>query len=106
MSRTFRRKDPAGDLYWLLTDYQPIPGSRGYQRVKLDPRSIEGIKKLARYHSDSYDGFSEPGPAWFRNLMTERPQRREGKRELRKFMAKPDEYEVILNAKNPLEYWT
>ena len=62
-------------------------------------------KDLAEYHSDAYHNFKEPGPAWYRKLVTERPQRRINKRELQKFMLDPD-YEPMCIDMMYLEYWT
>jgi hypothetical protein len=56
-------------------------------------------------HKDSTYRCKEPGPSWFRNLFTERPQRREAKRQLNKFLLDPD-FEVLLDSKATLEYYT
>ncbi len=102
MTKTFRRKEPRDDLRWLLRDYDYY---RGYDVQTIDPRSDEGKKRLAMYHADGYRGHKEPGPSWYRNLTAERPQRREAKKQLRKYLKNP-EMEVILEAKVPLDYWT
>jgi hypothetical protein len=56
-------------------------------------------------HKDSTYRCKEPGPKWFRNLFTERPQRREVKRQLNKFLLDPD-FEVLLDSKASLDYFT
>lgn len=104
MSKTYRRKQDNGDYRWLLVDYTY---NRAYilEKIHIEKTSEEGKKRLINYHSDAYKPFKEPGPHAYRNLYTERPQRRESKREIRKFML-DEEYEVLLNPKNKLEYWT
>lgn len=106
MSRTYRRK--TGDQtskHWATSKCKIVPGYRYWEWVPLDPNTIEYKRELAHYYSDNYKGFKEPGPSWFRNLHTERPQRRAAKRQLSEYMKNPS-YEVILNAKDPLEYYT
>ena len=106
MSRTFRRKSGDNqDKKYVLSKHVRVPGSYFWYREPMKPNSAEYIKTNARYHSDNYRNFKEPGPSWFRNLTAERPQRREAKRQLYKYMHDP-EFEVILNGKDPLDYWT
>jgi hypothetical protein len=108
MSRTYRRTSNCEhDLQWVTKKLIRITG-KYYTRfawIPLDPESDEYIKALAVYHSDAYRNFKEPGPSWFRNLFTERPQRRRAKLQCKKYLTNP-EYEVILNAKDKLTYWT
>lgn len=104
MSRTYRRKEVKNHhrlIKWELRDYSHYPLS-----VQHHPKSEEGKRLLAIYHSDTgTHDFREPGPSWFRNLFTERPQRREAKNEIRRYFLNED-HEVMLAPKNPLEYWT
>lgn len=110
MSRTYRQLK--GDPYWKrwALDYELIRVS-DYKFFcwiirRVDKNTKEYKKALAKFHSDAgVVTFKEPGPSWFRNLYSERPQRRKAKRELKKFML-DNEYEVILNNKEPLQYWT
>ena len=126
MSRTYRRiryrQMWGSDLDWVLRDsvygLENVPNET--ENIHLDPwswrgdsyrffykkDSHEGKKRIAKYFSDAgTHRFKEPGPSWFRNLFTQRPLRRHGKRELQKFLFDP-EYEVIIEEKPPLEYWT
>lgn len=106
MSRTKRRKDSKDDYRWLLSDWMKMSeNAYTWVRVPMDPTTKEYAKTLAMYHSDVYRNFKEPGPAWYRLYTVERPQRRKAKRELQKYMLN-EEHEVILNPKDPLEYWT
>jgi len=106
MSRTKRRTGNHSDTFcytrkWVLRDDE----SDAIHPPSIDPKSKEGKKRLAVFHSDKYIRFKEPGPAWFRNLFTERPQRREAKRQLDLYLRDPETV-VILNAKDKLDYWT
>ncbi len=104
MSRTYRRKQPRDDHYWLLAEWVCI-GWKRITRLMVDPKSEKGKELLAKYHSDAYRNFKEPGPAYWRNLTAERPHRRHCKNELRKY-ASGLEVEVILDNMPHLEYWT
>lgn len=106
MSRTYRFKSNGRhrflwNLEWHLRDHD----SDAIHPPLIDPKSKEGKKRIARYHADHYNRFKEPGPHWFRNLTTERPQRRNAKAQLHRIV-QGDEFEVIVNAKDPLDYWT
>ena len=91
MSRTYRRKSRAGtmnDWDFRLSVY----------RIQ-DKTDAEIARLLSVYHSDSYDcAFKEPGPSWFRTLVTERPLRRKNKQELKKFLLN-DDYEPMCEEK-------
>lgn len=103
MSRTYRRKSIPIPKY-VTTEYVYDWDNGRYR--DLDKNSKEYKKSLAIYLSDAGShSCKEPGPSWFRNLYTERPQRREAKRQLQKYLL-DEEFVVILNAKNKLEYWT
>ena len=101
MSRTYRRRS-GNQRYkeWYVGQWVSGWG----QCVEYDRDSREYKKGLAEYHSDRWDWIKEPGPSWFRNLVAERPQRREAKRQLQKFLRDP-KFEVCLNAKDSLPYW-
>ena len=105
MSRTIRRKNETWEYSWVLRDWND--GWPYYLRKpNLDQNSSAGKLKINKYHRDNDTShYKEPGPSWFRNLETERPQRREAKRQLRKYLQGED-IEVILNPKDPLDYWT
>jgi hypothetical protein len=129
MSRTYRHKkgvptswyfeDPTD--FWVRIKYkQKIDPAwvvkekidYGYPHLYrwVDPDSKEGRCISGKPHRDKVVRFKEPGPHWYRNLFTDRPLRREAKRELQKFMHNP-EHEPIIGAsahhyKGKLEYWT
>lgn len=107
MSRTFRRKsgDPS-DRLWHISEHRRIPGTYSYERIYYVVGSDQYKKGLAKYRSDSgTHNCKEPGPSWFRNLTSERPQRRFNRNELRKFM-RNEEYEPMIISRDRLDYWT
>ena len=104
MSRTYRRRKTRPPR-WVVSELVRVTGTWYWEYVPLEPNSTEYKKSLAKYQSDAFSNHKEPGPAWFRNLFTERPQRREATRQIRKYMMDPD-FEIQLLDKNPLMYWT
>lgn len=106
MSRTFRRKNETQEYWWILRDWVYDDNAYTGRRINISSKSKEGVKLLVRYHSDAgTHACREPGPAWWRNLTSQRPLRRNGKEQLRKFML-DEEFVVIIEAMPPLEYWT
>ena len=105
MSRTYRRKNQPIPR-WVTHELRRIGNSYQWEYIPTDTNSQEYAKRVALHKSDAgTTDFKEPGPSWFRNLFTERSQRREAKRQLHKYKQDPD-FEVVLNEKDPLEYWT
>ena len=103
MSRTIRRKNAYYEYYWVLRDWD---FSGEYLKcIPIEAKSNVGKQRLAKFHSDANKAFQEPGPSWFRNLTTERPQRRDAKRQLHRYLQGED-IEVILNPQDKLDYWT
>jgi hypothetical protein len=111
MSRTFRKKegkkhfDPIAKQAYC-SDWRSISEwCPTIELYPLDYNSQEYQKESARYHSDAKTkGLNYNGPKWFRKRVVERPQRRQAKTELRKYMLNPD-YEVCLTPKNHIPYW-
>lgn len=126
MSRTYRRRryrqmfgydDPLRDswcteeeIIWSDVDYvaktfeYAFSGPRYSVRYNKNSRTGRKLTKVAMSDARTYN-FKEPGPAWFRNLYSQRPHRRSSKRELQKYMNNP-EYEPMILAMEPLPYWT
>ena len=111
MSRTYRRKNRPIPRWVTQERFRIFRIENSYRfahfmYVQIEPQTDKYAKLIAKYRSDAGTHNSrEPGPSWFRNLYTERPQRREAKRQLQKFKQDPT-FEVMLNKKDPLEYWT
>jgi hypothetical protein len=122
MSRTIRFRKGKYVPWWNNYEWKQWVeiSKEEYHTTKYDTRlhpyiwSGRGIvyeKKVVnkttywKMHKDNTYRCKEPGPSWFRNLFTERPQRREAKRQLNKFLLDPD-FEVLLDSKATLEYYT
>lgn len=110
MSRTYRRtKNPNSFWHsrkdsWCSTWERVLPGV--YELKPIPKDTDEYARKSAYYHSDAYTHeCKEPGPAWYRNLYTERPQRRFNKNELRKYMLNED-YEPMCVEMERMPWWT
>lgn len=87
MSRTFRRKNQTHEYRWLLREYVMQP--EGFpKRVRIDPKSDEGRRKIARYHSDAAWTMG-PAPHWYCNVF-ERVARQEVRRQLHNWMRDPE----------------
>ena len=106
MSRTYRRR--CGDhqeLEWQTSYLVKVPGRYIWYWEKMDPNSKQYKKAVNRYHSDAgTHKFTNSPCGWWVNLVVQRPQRRDAKQQLKKWLTDP-EYEVILNAKDPVPYW-
>jgi hypothetical protein len=107
MSRTYRRKSlPVPKYVTREHVWSWYFGGAHHHYRYFEVGSHEYKKALAKHFSDTGTySHKEPGPSWFRNLYTERPQRREAKRQIHKYFL-DEEFEVILNEKDKLEYWT
>lgn len=108
MSRTTRFRK-GKDTYlieqqWVLK--QRVGGGRDRIISIIDPKSKLGIVLLARFHADmKAHVMIMNGPRWFNNLMSDRPHRRESKRQIHKFMLDPENFEVCLLNKPHKDYW-
>lgn len=72
---------------------------------RLDPKSKEGRKALAQFHSDKKDRVMIwNGPSWYHREFSQKPYRTRAKKEIFRFFKNP-EYEVIIENKPPREYW-
>lgn len=84
-------------------DYDWV-GFRIY-RSNIDPKSKEGKKSLARFHSDAkHMIYNWRGPSWFHNTTAQRPYRRNCKEQIRKYIRDSD-YEIQIIRKPYREYW-
>lgn len=109
MSRTYRKRSESPHYLKVVEDSVTWNGyswtKYEWVHIKKNPSSEEEKKYLAKWHSDSYKEFKEPGPSEFRNWSVERPHRRAAKEQLRKFILGYD-IEVQILSKPKLEYWT
>lgn len=89
--------------------------SRQYYDVTYKANSKTGKRMLARGRRDTRISFKEPGPAFWRRMTSEASMKTHNKRELRKFIDEAwklstgeweFDYEPLVYAKFPLDYWT
>ena len=106
MSRTYRLKEKYLVHENSVLEYWDRRGRwPDWKLVKLDPNSKEGMRRLAKFHSDAkYHFHNWRGPGWFHNMYAQKPYRRNCKRQLQKAMNDPD-YEVQLRRRPYREYW-
>lgn len=105
MSRTYRFKKDTYMNEGILSDWV-INGGFFWIRFLHDPESKEGKKRLAKFHSDCKRGFyNYVGPGWFHNMYSQRPYRRNAKKQIQLFM-RDEDFEVQILNKPKREYWT
>lgn len=85
--------------------FRPSYWSAPVLEGKIDPKSKQGKKILYLQTRDAVFRCKEPGPHWFRNLMSDRPLRRKIKIQLSKYILDQD-IEVEYITKYKLDYWT
>lgn len=90
MSKTIRRKNYSRDLWWVLRDWDfSEPEFNVGRRIRIDPHSKEGKKRLAKYHSDAAS-FMGNAPSWYCNIF-QRTARQEARRQLHLFFNNPED---------------
>ena len=104
MARTFKRKNVFHkDLSWYVSKYEKLEGFRLYQWKLFPSNSKEYKKGKAKFHAMQNRRWYRP-LHHFVNMYTERPQRREAVREIRKFLSDQN-YEVQIREKNKIPYY-
>lgn len=90
MSKTFRRKNYSRDLSWVLRDWDFSDDNLNVgRRIKIDPHSKEGKKRLARYHSDAAR-FMGNAPSWYCRFF-QKEARIEARRQLHRYLRHPED---------------
>jgi hypothetical protein len=94
MSRTYRRRGQRHEYYWVLFDLRPgAPPD-----AKLDPRSPEGRRATARYHSDKEVTLGGAAPRWYRKVFDHR-LRTFNDKQLGRWLTDP-EYEPVMEVRH------
>ena len=83
MSRTYRRRGDRYEYRWVLREHEWVNGTR--VPFRLDPRSKEGRKALAYFHSDAQVTMRSGAPRWYRRVHDKRLDTLNA-RELRRWM--------------------
>lgn len=117
MSKTVRRKNGIGWSYGTHTikdvleefNCNWIEGDDRYRYLITgythhDPKSDEGKRRIARFHSDASYHRNRRGPMWWIRMYHQRPYRRAADREIQKAL-NDDEYEAIIPDKPKRGYW-
>lgn len=87
MSHTYRRRRERHEYAWVLLDF-PWRAGGHLMRVRIDPRSKEGRRAIARFHSDAQLTTGNTAPRWYRRIFDHR-LRTLNDRELRRWLADP-----------------
>lgn len=112
MSRTYRRKKAKYlirenrillESYWDREQWKS--GYIVFYYERIDPKSKKGKKKLAKFHSDSPQCIINwNGPSWYHNLYSQRPYRRECKRQILKCIQYDYDISIIRKPHSPYYY--
>ena len=70
MSRTYRRRGQRYEYRWVLREWQWSGGALAPHQI--DPRSKEGRRAIARFHSDVERTMSSGPPRWYRRVYDHR----------------------------------
>ena len=96
MSRTYRRRGSRHEHPWVL---QQLVFERGrYRQLSIDPRSTEGRRAIARFHSDSGIAIYGGVPHWFRRIF-KRSQKDANAQELLRWLADRD-YDLVIDVRH------
>jgi hypothetical protein len=96
MSRTYRRRGERHDYDWVLHDSRWVNGL--LTPFRIDARSEEGRRAVARFHSDAYWSLRSPAPHWYRRIFDHR-QRTLNTRELRRWFDDPG-YDAVVDVRH------
>ena len=94
MSRTYRRRGQDHEYYWVLLDFRP--GAPLHSR--LDARSKEGRRAIARFHSDKEVTMGGAAPRWYRKTF-DRRLRSFNDRQFRRWIADAT-YDPVMNVRH------
>lgn len=86
MSRTYRRRGERHDYDWVLRDSCWVNGTLVIFRI--DPRSKEGRRAIARFHSDAHWSLQSCAPRWYRRIFDHRLRTRNAK-QFRRWLTDP-----------------
>jgi hypothetical protein len=96
MSRTYRRRGERHDYGWVLQNSGWVSGT--LVRFQIDPRSREGQRAIARFHSDAFWTLRSTAPRWYRRIFDHR-QRTLNARQLRRWLDDPG-YDPVLEIRH------
>ncbi len=96
MSRTYRRRGQRHEYRWVLLEWKwrnlvLVP-------VRIDARSKEGRRAIARFHSDAYWTLRSAAPHWYRRIFDHR-QHTLNARQLHRWLDDPD-YDPVFDVRH------
>lgn len=94
MSRTRRRLGQRHEYRWVLVDRN----AGAPYHAMLDPRTREGRRALARFHSDKEVTMGGAAPRWYRKVFDRRLSTFNDK-QLRRWLADPD-YDPVMQVRH------
>jgi len=86
MSCTYRRRGARHEYRWVLRALVFEAGA--FREIRIEPRSLQGRRALARFHSDAESTMRSAAPRWYRRAFDHR-LRTFNDRELRRWLADP-----------------
>ena len=95
MSRTYRRRRHRYEYRWVLRDWTDVPF---VAPLRIDPRSPEGRRAIARFHSDKEITMRSAAPRWHRKVF-DRRLRNLNDKQLRRWLADPG-YDPVMQARH------
>jgi hypothetical protein len=96
MSRTYRRRRQRYEYSRVLRDRKAaVPSGT---TVLLDPRSTEGRRAIARFHSDKEVTIGGAAPRWYRKVF-DRRRRTFNDKQLRRWLADPG-YDPVIHVRH------
>ncbi|MGH8745797.1 MAG: hypothetical protein ACREUK_04825 [Burkholderiales bacterium] len=96
MSRTYRRRGERHDYDWVLRDSRWINGV--LVPFWIDPRSKEGRRAIARFHSDAFWTLRSTAPRRYCRVFDHR-QRTLNTRQLRRWLDDPN-YDPVFDIRH------
>lgn len=96
MSRTYRRRGQYHEYHWVPYDWSDA--TPWWAHALLDPRSKEGRRAIARFHSDAEITMRSGVPHWFCRIFKRR-QRNANIRELLRWTADPG-YDPVIQVRH------
>ena len=86
MSRTYRRRGERHEYRWVLREL--VFESGCFREERIDRRSPQGRRAIARFHSDAEFTMRSAAPGWYRRVFDHR-LRTMNDRELRRWLVDP-----------------
>ena len=96
MSRTYRRRRHRYEYRRVLRDWKV--GAPFGAPILIDPRSPEGSRAIARFHSDKEVTMGGAAPRWYRKVFDRRLRSRNDK-QLRRWLADP-RYDPVIQVRH------